>query len=97
MVICMVEISKEDLAKLSQVPLPPEIDNMIKATRTQFFSEIGGCFENSLKGLELVIKSLIVSLAQQEEAKKGHVTPNKVQTPNRATRRKAIKKAKKQK
>ena len=84
----MPNISKEDLEKLSQVQLPEEINNMIQATRSQFFGEVGGCFENSLKGLELVIKGLVVSIAQLKAEN------DKLKTPNRATRRKSVKKKK---
>ena len=86
----------KDVEKYSKVELPPEIVKMFHTVRGQFFSEVGPCYENSLKGVEMVMKGLVATLTELHEENlklKAQLKPAE-KPPNRAARRKAAKKAK---
>ena len=57
----------EDLQKIKNSPLPPQMEKPIQMARSRFFAEQGSIFENAMEIPVTLIKVFVATIAQQEE------------------------------
>ena len=90
------KLTPEQIAQVQNYPMPQEFVQILQATQSAYFAETGVLYSKTMVGVETIIKSLIVQiegLTKELEALRVKSEP----APNRAERRRAEKKVKKDK
>ena len=83
----MMGLSEEQMREIQNKPLPPEMQNMINRSRSDFYAAMGPAFDQMIQPYEMILKMFAFLQEQIKEAQ--------TKQPNRTEKRAIEKKAKK--
>ena len=82
------ELTQEQIAQISAIPLPPEVEQLISRSRGEFFAAVGQAWEASIKPLTFTVKLIQVQAAQAQQMRAAAAVPEEVAKRRDATRAK---------